>query len=119
MNNESQPSEDRPFEIEASKWAIKQSIGFTAEEQDQFFEWLAADPEHAEAFSSRRQVWDELNSLAEWRPEHSLKPNPDLLQVSALPEKTNKLRAVMLVVGGMAALWVLGFVLWNGFSDTL
>lgn len=50
MSKESQNPEERPFDIEASKWAIKQSIGFTAEEQDAFFEWLASDPEHAEAF---------------------------------------------------------------------
>lgn len=117
MNKKSQPSEDRPFEIEASKWAIKQSIGFTAEEQDQFFEWLAADPEHAEAFSSRRQVWDELNSLAEWRPEHSLKPNPDLLQVSPSVERPNKTRTVLFFVGGLAALWVLGLLSWNMVND--
>ncbi len=117
MSKESQPSEDQPYEIEASKWAIKQSIGFTAEEQDQFFEWLATDPEHAEAFSSRRQVWDELNSLAEWRPEHSLKPNPDLLQASDLPKKTTKLPTLLYFIGGIAALWALGLLSWNVINE--
>ncbi|MDA0347874.1 MAG: FecR domain-containing protein [Verrucomicrobia bacterium] len=116
MSKESQNPEERPKDIEASKWAIKQSIGFTAEEQDAFFEWLAADPEHAEAFSRRRQVWSELDSLAEWRPEHSLKPNPDLLQASSSKDRSNSFGNIILFVTGLAAAVVIGFVSWNVVS---
>ncbi len=112
--NDSHESESQEIELAASKWAVKQSIGFSAQEQDEFFEWLAADPEHAEAFSSRRQIWDELNSLAEWRPEHSLKPNPDLLRAS-VAEKAPKqtLLKVVLFAAGIAAALVIGAFSWK------
>lgn len=106
-------SDSRPMDIEASKWAVKQSMGFTAGEQDAFFEWLAADPEHAAAFSSRRQVWDELNSLAEWRPEHSLKPNPDLLQGHSLTKRKINFSKIIVLAGSLAAVFAVGLLVWN------
>jgi transmembrane sensor len=113
MSKESQGPDDQSLDIEASKWAIKQSIGFTAEEQDAFFEWLAADPKHAEVFSIRRQVWSELDSLAEWRPEHSLKPNPDLLQSSFSKDTSSSFNKIIFFVAGLAAALVIGFISWN------
>lgn len=75
---------DSPFDAahldhEAAAWLIKRDRGFTPAEQDEFFEWLAADPRHGECFSRHQETWRELNGLAEWRPEHSAEPNPDLL----------------------------------------
>lgn len=74
------PSADaRRIDREAAAWLIRQDRGFTAEEQDAFFQWLAADPRHGEWFSQHRQTWTVVNLLAEWKPEHSSVPNPDLL----------------------------------------
>jgi transmembrane sensor len=76
-------SAENRLKREASDWITKQDQGFTPEEQDAFFHWLAMDPRHGEAFSLRKSMWKQLDVLAEWRPEHSMEPNPDLLAVRA------------------------------------
>ncbi len=70
---------------EASEWISLQDRGFSPKEQDEFFNWLAKDPMHGEFYRSRLSVWKNLDVLTEWRPEHSLEPNPDLL---ALPNRS-------------------------------
>lgn len=79
------PDEVRRLSREAAAWLVKQDRGFTAEEQDAFFQWLAADPRHGEWFARHRRTWKEFNLLAEWEPEHSAEPNPDLL--AGLPQR--------------------------------
>lgn len=73
------PVDLRRLEREAAAWVVKQDRGFTAEEQDAFFQWLAADARHGEWFARHRRTWAGFNLLAEWKPEHSVEPNPDLL----------------------------------------
>ena len=51
---------------EASDWVAKHDCGLSAEEQDAFFEWLAENPAHSEAYSRRQIVWKEMNVLADW-----------------------------------------------------
>ncbi|MBP7140946.1 MAG: FecR domain-containing protein [Opitutaceae bacterium] len=77
----SHPSNDDAHRIgrEAAGWLVKRDRGFTSAEQDAFFQWLAADPRHGEWFARHRQTWKDFNLLAEWNPEHSDEPNPDLL----------------------------------------
>lgn len=75
--------------LEAAEWLVKRDRGFTAAEQDAYFQWLAADPRHGEWLARHRETWRELDALAQWRPEHSLEPNPDLLA----PAKTHRRRA--------------------------
>ena len=73
----------RPSEQEvalaASHWIVRTDRGLTAEEQDEYSAWLAADPRHGVWLARRRQTWAEFDALTEWRPEHSAEPNPDLL----------------------------------------
>lgn len=64
---------------EAAAWVIRLERGLTAAEQDRLSEWLAADPCHRLALARMRAHWARLAPLAEWRPEHSAEPNPDLL----------------------------------------
>ena len=64
---------------EAVDWVMKRERGFTPSEQDAFLEWLAADPLHGERYARQGRSWLESNLLAEWRPEHGDRPNPDLL----------------------------------------
>jgi len=64
---------------EAAAWVLRCDRGLTAGEQDEYFAWLAADPRHAAALRRHGGNWRRLNRLAEWRPEHSVLPNPDLL----------------------------------------
>jgi transmembrane sensor len=82
-NDDTEASAENRLKREAADWVTKQDQGFTPEEQDAFFHWLAQDPRHREIFSQRKSMWKKLDVLAEWRPEHSLEPNPDLLAVQA------------------------------------
>lgn len=63
----------------AAEWVTKHDRGLTPGEQDQFFQWLAADPRHGAWFSRHCAGWQRLDRLSEWRPEHSSEPNPDVL----------------------------------------
>lgn len=73
------PSEADRLELEAAAWLVKRDRGFTPIEQDEYFQWLATDPRHGEALTRQQRTWRELDTLAQWRPEHSAEPNPDLL----------------------------------------
>jgi len=92
---------------EASDWVAKHDRGLSAVEQDAFFEWLAESPAHSEAYSRRQIVWKEMNVLADWRPEHSEEPNPDLLAASPAKSKIVWYRTI----AGIAALLVVGLFL--------
>ncbi|EDY81567.1 sigma factor regulatory protein, FecR/PupR family [Verrucomicrobiia bacterium DG1235] len=96
---------------EASDWLAIRDRGFTPKEQDDFFDWLAKDPRHAEVYRNRECVWRQMNLLAEWRPEHSLEPNPDLLAVSVQGSRVVRFFAY----AGIAALFILGLFIWNHF----
>jgi len=69
----------REIDLAAAEWLVKRDRGLTPEEQDDLSQWLATDPRHGEWLARHQQTWKEFNLLGEWRPEHSLEPNPDLL----------------------------------------
>ncbi|WP_414664798.1 FecR family protein [Horticoccus sp. 23ND18S-11] len=72
------PAGDRRSQA-AADWLVRRDRGLTAAEQDEFLQWLAADPRHGEWFALHRGVTGDFAALAHWRPEHSAEPNPDLL----------------------------------------
>ena len=83
--NESAAS-SAPLEVieqQAAAWILRQDRGLTAAEQDDFLQWLATDPRHGAALARHRRNWERLNLLAQWRPEHSPRPNRDLLAPDA------------------------------------
>ncbi|MBI5424007.1 MAG: FecR domain-containing protein [Opitutae bacterium] len=65
----------------ASTWLAQRDRGFTPEEQDAYLQWLREDERHGAAVARLEKAWSALDALAEWKPEHSQKPNPDLLAV--------------------------------------
>ncbi len=67
----------------AAEWLTKHDRGLTSAEQDEFFQWLAADPQHGAWFARHRAGWRRLDAIADWRPEHGAEPNPDVLARSA------------------------------------
>ena len=71
--------ESRRIGRAAARWLVLQDRGLTAAEQDEFFDWLAADPRHGEWLERQRATWQSLDKLVMWCPEHSAEPNPDLL----------------------------------------
>ena len=72
-----------PLEATASAWLARRDRGLTAAEQDGYFEWLRADPRHGAMIAHLEKTWGALDALAEWRPTHSTRPNPDLLATPA------------------------------------
>ena len=74
------PEEFNSLDSVASAWLARRDRSLTPAEQDQFLQWLRDDPRHAAAFARLEKTWGALDGLAaEWRPEHSARPNPDLL----------------------------------------
>jgi transmembrane sensor len=67
------------IEQQAAAWILRHDRGLTPSEQDEFSQWLAANPAHGACFARHRQHWTRLDQLAQWRPAHSARPNPDLL----------------------------------------
>ncbi|MBC9868600.1 MAG: DUF4880 domain-containing protein [Opitutae bacterium] len=119
-NSESPEARIARIKQEASAWVIKQSYDFRPEDQDAFFEWLAADSEHAEAYQQRQETWNRLDVLADWRPEHSFMPNPDLLEGNQRVRRS-KLKLLTWALASAAVL-TLGCFLWftvfeDAFSD--
>ena len=66
-------------EFEAALWVVRLERGLTAAEQDEFLDWLGADPRHGEALTQQKAGWTRLDLLADWRPMHGARPNRDLL----------------------------------------
>lgn len=64
---------------QAADWLIRRDRGLTPVEQDEYLQWLAADPRHGDALARQQATWRELDLLADWRPEHAREPNPALL----------------------------------------
>ncbi len=102
--------EEQRIDAEAASWVSKRIKGLTAEEQDAFFEWMAADPRHSAWYKRHMKSWKQLDLLAQWKPEHSEKPNPYLLK--------QKMRWHSLPLWlGMAATLILGF--WLLLNSTM
>lgn len=62
----------------ASAWLARRDRGLTAAEQDEYMQWLAADPRHAEALAQHAAALERMMQLYEWTPAHDTEPNPDL-----------------------------------------
>ncbi len=69
----------RAIDDAAAAWVSRRDRGLTPTEQDEFFQWLAADPRHGERLARHQRGWSQLAHLAQWRPEHGAEPNADLL----------------------------------------
>ena len=102
------------MEREAAAWVLRRDRGLTAAEQDEFLQWLAADPRHGACFSHHRRSWDRLDRLSQWRPEHSLRPNPDLL--APPPRRVSWM--FPLALAAAAAVAVALYVRWPRATDT-
>jgi transmembrane sensor len=76
-------NENSPVEKSAAEWTIRIDRGLTAEEQDQYTEWLSLDPEHREAMRHYQWGWDEFDRLAGLQSSSHARVDPDLLS----PEK--------------------------------
>jgi transmembrane sensor len=96
----------------AVEWLVKRDRTLTAEEQDAFMQWLAADARHGEWFALHRRAVRDFACLAQWRPEHSEEPNPDLL--ARPPSRLFRLRPVLLAAAAAVALTI-GLASWRSW----
>ena len=102
--NEIEFPEDERIDREASEWVAKRVKGFSANEQDAFFEWLADDPRHSEWYARHMKTWNQLDQLAQWKPEHSKLPNQDLLKYHMTRSRwawLSGIAAALVIVGGL------------------
>ena len=107
-----QPSRSSAATIaeQAALWLARRDRGLTPEEQDDYMQWLAADPRHAEAVTQHAAAFERMMTLYEWQPGHSAEPNPDLF---APPRRWGR----RLAIGSMAAaaaLVLAGIAWWRG-----
>ncbi len=105
-NREEHLYDENRIDREAAEWVVKQDDGLSAAEQDAFFQWLADDPRHGERYARHGQSMQEANLLAEWRPEHSDEPNPDLLASHQPREKWIKWGGGLMALAASIALFL-------------
>jgi len=92
------------LEAIASVWLSRRDRGLTPAEQDAYLEWLRADPRHGAMIAHLEKTWGALDALAEWRPAHSARPNPDLLATPrARPKRWARLAKFPCAVPTLAA----------------
>ncbi len=105
MNKEMQNSEGdkipESINKQAAKWVWLMDDGMTAGQQDEFFDWLSEDSQHSKAFEANSQSYKRLNKLIDWQPEHTKRPNADLL---APPQEKRKIHILYPVLGAAAIL---------------
>jgi transmembrane sensor len=80
MNTSSSNFPKQPeIEKAAANWTLRLDRGLTAEEQDEYSQWLSEDPRHGEAIALCRWGWDEFDRLAGLQTTQHAKIDPDLL----------------------------------------
>lgn len=63
----------------AAGWMMRQDRGLSPAEQDEFLQWLATSPQHAEAMARQRGAWTAFDRLAGLQSSVQSVPDPDLL----------------------------------------
>lgn len=96
----------------AAEWLVRCDRGLSPTEQDEFLEWLAADPRHGEWLAVHRATVADFTALAHWRPEHSEEPNPDLLA----PPRRHRRWLVPLLLAASVAI-AIGSAFWPRASS--
>jgi transmembrane sensor len=82
MSDESSPSatplpEPTPIEQAALDWFARCNRGLSAEEEEQFEEWLTADQQHAAVFNELVGTWQMLDQLQVPAGASEAKPKPE------------------------------------------
>ncbi len=78
-------NENSPVELAASEWLARMDRGLTAEEQDQYTEWLAKDAAHRKAVARYQMDWEDYDRLAGIHLKGHARIDPDLLAPGHLP----------------------------------
>ena len=84
------PSENRDPADVAASWVMRHDRGLSPAEQDEFLQWLAADPCNGEAMARHRRAWENFDRLAGLHASVPAVPDPDLLAPRAPPQRTGR-----------------------------
>jgi transmembrane sensor len=98
------------IEETAADWLVRRNEGLSPEAESQFQAWLAADPRHAEAFSTQESAWATLAFPAESGQAGVALQKLVEREATRARARRRKL-GVILFAGGMAAAAALVFVL--------
>ena len=82
------PSENRDPADVAASWVMRHDRGLSPAEQDEFLQWLAADPCNGEAMARHRRAWENFDRLAGLHASVPAVPDPDLLAPRARRQRT-------------------------------
>lgn len=105
---------DSPIESAAVQWLACRDRGLSPSEQDAYLLWLQAAPAHGVAIARLERSWARLDTLRDWQPAHSTRPNPDLLA----PRR--RYRWIFpSVLAAAAALTLAALNWWSPASETL
>lgn len=69
----------------AAAWLARRDRGLSPAEQDEYLQWLRADPRHTEAVTQHAAALGRMMQLYEWQPGHDTEPNPDLFKPGRSP----------------------------------
>ena len=91
------------LDAEASAWLARRDRGLTAQEQDEYLQWLREDEHRAAPIAQAEATLRRMLQLSAWRHENSAEPNPDLL---ARPRRAHPWRWVALAAAAAVAIGV-------------
>jgi transmembrane sensor len=94
----------------AAEWVMRHDRGLSPAEQDDYLQWVSADPRHAAAMAQQRLTWEAFDRLAGLQASVEAVPDPDLLQ----PKGPGAARgwARLWFAAPIAAAAALAFVVW-------
>ncbi|MBI5689600.1 MAG: FecR domain-containing protein [Verrucomicrobia bacterium] len=69
---------DRAADQAAAAWVARRDRGLSAREQDEYLDWLRADPRRGAAIARHEETLRRMQRLAQWQPALSQETNPDL-----------------------------------------
>lgn len=103
---ETPAGEEAPDEImeQGAIWLARRDRGLTRAEQDEYLEWLQADPRHAEAVKRCAAALERMMRLYEWQPAHTADPNPDLFARAPRQRWWRRAAAFTAAAAGLAIL---------------
>ena len=97
------PSENRDPADVAASWVMRHDRGLSPAEQDEFLQWLAADPCNGEAMARHRRAWENFDRLAGLHASVPAVPDPDLLAPRTRARPQRALRRLVWLALPLAA----------------
>ena len=101
-------SENKDPRKHAATWVVKNEMGLTASEQDEFNDWLTENSGNREAYSSASRSWEDLDRLLGLQASYHAKVDPDLFEDNrgSIPFPKNKWLLVGLSLVASVALFI-------------